>query len=194
MMQRRHFQTTESKTLYRDSILGLREDTVRTPEGVDILRKVIEYRPACAVVPLTDDSKILMIYHYRHPIQMAIWDIPGGFVEGDETEAECALRELREETGHSARSVELLVEFNPEPAFSNHSISLFLATGIEADPQAARHENEIREIGLFSLAEARKMIQDGRARSSWTVVGVLACLVMLDRLHVSGHSTGRKDQ
>jgi len=47
-----------------------------------------------------EESKILMLNHVYHPT--ASWGLPGGWLDKDEAPAECALRELKEETGLSA--------------------------------------------------------------------------------------------
>lgn len=53
---------------------------------------------ASAAVLRNNDTEVLMVKHVRHD-GSAYWQFPGGGVSGDETLAEAALRELKEETG-----------------------------------------------------------------------------------------------
>jgi ADP-ribose pyrophosphatase YjhB (NUDIX family) len=62
---------------------------------------VARHRAGVTLVCFNHEDHVLLLRHVFHPI--APWDLPGGWLERDESPAECALRELREETGLQAR-------------------------------------------------------------------------------------------
>ena len=63
----------------------------------------IGHQGAAAVVPVTDDGKILMVRQYRNSVDRYTLEIPaGGLNSKDEPTIEAAARELEEETGYAA--------------------------------------------------------------------------------------------
>ncbi len=59
------------------------------------------------LVVLNEQGDILMLKHVFHPY--APWGLPGGWLGRDEDPRDCALRELREETGLTAVLDQVLV-------------------------------------------------------------------------------------
>lgn len=176
------FRRLESRVIFRDELLGLREDTVATPADALITRKVVEYRRSVAVIALTADDKAILVRHFRYPVGRVLWDLPGGILERSETVMECARRELLEEAGYEARRYEQVLEFYPEPAFTDHMITIVLAE--EAAPSAAHGaiELEISEVGTFDLQDTPRLIHERVIGSSWTIIGM-----MLAFLRVTSH-------
>src|SRR5437879_1204475 len=73
LMSEQQFQRLESKIIFRDETLGLRKDLVRTPSGNLLWRKVVEYQKASTVVALTEDLRVLLIRHFRYPVNTYVW-------------------------------------------------------------------------------------------------------------------------
>jgi ADP-ribose pyrophosphatase len=95
----------ESSTsiLRREPWLEVFEEHIRLPDG----RRVddfytIRLRNFVVVAPLTERGELVLVSHYRHGPRRVTWSLPSGFIEGDESPAEAARRELLEETGHVA--------------------------------------------------------------------------------------------
>lgn len=172
-MSRREFQTISSQQVVLRSGLIVREDSVREQQGGDLFnRTVVQYRPAAAVVAMTPSSEVVLINHYRHPIGKYIWEIPGGSIDAGESPQQCAHRELSEESGYNVATLEHLVTFCPEPAFTNHQITIFLGSPAHKLDLVER-EIEIDAVRLFRLKEALAMIRSGDIISSWSIVGIL---------------------
>lgn len=73
---------------------------LRYPMGLAIRLIVPKYRTGVALVCLDSSGRVLLLRHVFHPTKP--WGLPGGWLDRDESPAECALRELREETGLEA--------------------------------------------------------------------------------------------
>lgn len=154
-------------------MLGLRIDTLEDSGGARLQRKVVEYRPASAAIALDADSRILLVKHYRHPVEGFLWELPGGMIEPSEDACACALRELWEETGYRGANPTHWLDFHPEPAFTDHVVSLVKVDCHERDRAAGRDERELVDVAFFEPAEALRMTRSGEIASSWTVIGVL---------------------
>jgi 8-oxo-dGTP pyrophosphatase MutT (NUDIX family) len=159
--------------VFADDVLGLRKDTLEAAAGERFERTVVEYRPAGAAIALDAASRILLVKHYRHPVERFLWELPGGMIEADEDACDCALRELWEETGYRGANPTHWLNFHPEPAFTNHVISLVKVDcqGRPGRPPIA--EAELGEAAFFDLDQALRMTQSGEIGSSWSVIGVL---------------------
>ena len=84
---------------YQGTILKIYEDTVLA-NGHEAHWDFIHHDGAAAVVPVTDDGKILMVRQYRNALNRETLEIPAGKLDApDEPKIECAYRELEEETG-----------------------------------------------------------------------------------------------
>lgn len=165
------FRKLAERQVYRDEALGLRIDTVETPKGQVLSRKVVEYRKSAAVVPVLSDERVLLISHYRHPIGNELWDIPGGIIEPGEDPADSAARELQEETGYAAGKLTKIFRFHPEPAFTDHEIFLYRAEDLIRRERC--HEEEIRDCRAFPRDDLTEMLASGAISSSWSVIGLL---------------------
>lgn len=83
------------------------------------------------VVPLRDDGQVVLVRQWRYGIESTSLEIPGGLVDPGESPRTAALRELEEETGYRAGSIEKLTALSPNPALFTNTISFWLATDLE---------------------------------------------------------------
>ncbi len=106
------------------------------------------------VVPLTRDGRVVMIRQYRHGAGEVTLEVPGGIVDPGESPAQAAARELLEETGYRAGSLEALGHVNPNPALFGNRLHAFVARDVE---RVAKVANEAREETLVELVGRRDL-------------------------------------
>ena len=118
------------ETLYRGKIVNVRLDRVALPDGREATREVVEHPGGVAIVALTDDGSVLTVRQFRYPIGEVIQEIPAGKLEYGENPAECAARELREETGYVAARIEPLGVIYASPGVYGERLHLYFARGL----------------------------------------------------------------
>src|SRR4051794_34133180 len=92
---------------------SLKRVSVDLPDGVSFDQYVIELPEAVIVAAVDSDGSVLMVRRHRFILDRWVWELPGGYVdEGEDLDA-AARRELEEESGWRAGSVEDLVSFQP---------------------------------------------------------------------------------
>ncbi|HZX47387.1 MAG TPA: NUDIX hydrolase [Clostridia bacterium] len=165
-------KTLESKTVYKGRIINLRLDSVVLENGNTALREVVEHPGAVGIVALKDNGDIVMVKQYRKAADQVLLELPAGKLEPGEDPADCAARELTEETGYIAGDLRYLVSFYTSPGFSNEVMHMFLATGLregENDPD----DDEMVETVEISPDRAMDMILEGEIKDGKTIAGIL---------------------
>ena len=94
---------------------------------------------AVGVLALDEQDRLLLVSEYRHPMGQVVTDIPMGSAARDEDPAAAAARELREETGWTAGSLEHIGGLHPVPALTSLRFEFYLGRDLEegeAEPDA----------------------------------------------------------
>jgi 8-oxo-dGTP diphosphatase len=116
-------------------------------------------RPAvtadCVVITKEEQPKVLLIQRGADPYK-GCWAFPGGFMNMDETIEECAKRELEEETGLRAASVEQFHTF----------------TSVNRDPR--ERVITVAHLALVRLSEVQG--GDDAERASWFALNEIPSL------------------
>jgi len=159
-----------SREVYRNDWLTLREDGIRRPDGSPGIYAVID-KPTYALVIPRDGDRFHLVEQFRYPLGMRRWEFPQGTAPGHEESdpIELANRELREETGLRAASMELLGTLDVAPGMSSQRGRVFLATGITEGEHDREHEEQDMQSDWFSRAQLERMIRDGDICDAQTV-------------------------
>ncbi len=168
------FERLNRELKYQGVIVGMYEDTIRTPGGKITHWDFVHHDGAAAVVPVTEDGRILMIRQYRNAIDRMTLEIPAGKLNGpDEPGIACAGRELEEETGYRSDNLEYLISLNSSVAICDELIEIYTAHDLVP---ACQHldENEYVDVIPCDIDELCRMIYDGELKDSKTVAGLLA--------------------
>jgi ADP-ribose pyrophosphatase len=166
-----------TRRVYQGRLLNVDLDRVRTPNGTELELEMIRHPGAAAVVPLlsepdSDDPVILLIHQYRYAARGLVWEIPAGVLEPGEEPAECARRELLEETGAVAQRIEPLTTVYTTPGFTDERIHLFMATGIRTGAAAPRPD-ELIEVQPHPMSRVLEMIRDGQMVDAKSITALL---------------------
>ncbi len=121
-------------TLLSGGFLEVRRDDVRLPDGSPATREYIRHGGAVAVVPLLDDGRCVLVRQYRYPLAKVLLEWPAGKRDAGEATLACAMRELAEETGYTAREWAYGGEIHNAAAYSSESIWIWFARGLVAGP------------------------------------------------------------
>lgn len=161
----------ESQKIYAGNILTLRVDTVLLPNGRKATREVVEHPGAVAVVPITNEGKIVLVRQYRYPVARELLEIPAGKLQVGEDPAACARRELSEETGFLCDQLEPLAQFFTTPGFADEKMYLFCARAMRV---AAPHPDadEFINVESYSAQEIRDMMARGELCDAKTLLGI----------------------
>jgi ADP-ribose pyrophosphatase len=160
-----------SRRIFKGRVVTLDIDTVTLPNGATIELEMIHHPGAAAVVPMKEDGTVILIRQYRHAAGGYIYEIPAGKLHPGEDPKVCAARELQEEIGYRADSLELLTSVLTTPGFTDEVIHIFKGTGLTKGKQDLDHD-EVIEIVELPLEKALAQIIDGTIRDAKTIVGL----------------------
>ena len=170
-----------SREVYRNNWLTLREDQIQRPDGTPGIYSVIE-KPTYALVIAQDDDRFHLVEQFRYPLGMRRWEFPQGTAPGHEESdpIELAHRELREETGLRADSMEFLGMLDVAPGMSSQRGRVFLATGLTEGEHDREHEEQDMHSEWFTREQVERMIREGVITDSQSLAA-WALLVLVER-------------
>lgn len=165
-------QCIESQPVYEGHFLRVRRDRVRLPDGKEAAREYIRHPGAVMIVPLLDDGRLLLERQYRYPMGRVMLEFPAGKLDAGEGALACAQRELREETGYTAREWAHAGVLHNAIAYSDEGIQIFFARGLSAGARQL-DEGEFLDLVTHSPAELDQLAQAGELTDAKTLVAML---------------------
>lgn len=127
---------------------------------------VLALRPGAA-----GDDEVLLVKNQRYPIGQELLELPAGTLEPGEDVEVCALRELEEETGYRANSIERLGAFFTAPGFCTELLHAFLATDLEPSEQNLDEGEELEAVAM-PLAELQDLVRRGQVFDAKTLAAL----------------------
>ena len=165
-----HERKTNSEMIYRGKIINLRRDDVVFPDGKKATREIVEHHGAVGIVPVDDEGFVYMVRQFRYPFGEELLEIPAGKLEEGEEQRqlEAAVRELREETGLTAETMDYLGVIYPSVAILTERIHLYLARGL-TQGELELDEDEFLNVERIPFGELEDRIHRGEIRDGKTI-------------------------
>jgi len=158
------------KNIFKGRVLSLSLYTLSINKR-KVTREVIEHPGAAAVLAI-EDGKLLLVRQHRFPHGYVL-EIPAGTLEKGEKPLKCAQRELREETGHTAKKMTPLIKYYPSIGYNTEIIHCYIASGIKKVGSLQLDHDEIMSVVKIDFKKVVKMIMSGKITDSKTICAVL---------------------
>ena len=162
----------DSNFVYQGKRISFKVTNVNLPNGKVIRKEIVEHPGAVVVLPLLDDT-IVFVKQFRAAVNNWVYELPAGTLDkkGESLE-ECALRELKEETGYIADKATEMFRMYSSPGFSTEIIYSFLAKNLRKST-ASPEETEIIQTITLSFEEALELIRKDAVIDSKTIASLL---------------------
>jgi ADP-ribose pyrophosphatase len=164
-----------SRVVYHGPVFWVTADQVREPSGVEVRRDIVRHSGSVVIMAVDDsrpEPRILLVRQYRHAAQQYLWELCAGRVDQGESELVAAKRELREETGYSAKNWQRILNFYATPGFVAETMSIYLARDLRAGA-AQPEEDEVIDLKFLPLSKAVQWVVRGVIKDAKTISGVL---------------------
>ncbi|HJU03590.1 MAG TPA: NUDIX hydrolase [Nitrospiraceae bacterium] len=159
------------KNIYKGRVVTLNLETVTLPNGLTVELEVVRHPGAAAIVPMKPDGTVVLVQQYRYAGGGFLYEIPAGKLLPGEDPQECALRELEEETGYRAGSLESLLKFLTAPSFTDEIIHIYMASNLSMGHQKLDHD-ECLDIVEMPIEQAMDKIYKGMITDAKTIIGL----------------------
>lgn len=161
-----------SEVVFDGTLLHVRRDVVRLPDGRPANREYVVHPGAVLVVPVLPDGRLLIERQYRYPLDRVFIEFPAGKLDVGEGALATAQRELEEETGYRAASWVWLGVIHPVIGYSNESIEFYVAEGL-THVGAKLDEGEFLDLAIMSVDELLAALDRGEITDGKTVASLL---------------------
>ncbi|ASK63278.1 ADP-ribose pyrophosphatase [Virgibacillus phasianinus] len=167
-------KTIQTEQIYNGKVIHLQVDEVTLPNGKTSKREIIKHQGAVAVIPITQDNKIVFVEQYRKPLEKSIVEIPAGKLEPGEIPEVTAIRELEEETGYTTNELKFVTSFYTSPGFADEIMHIYMSDKLKPmEKKAALDDDEFIEILELTLDEAEKYMKENRIHDAKTNYAIL---------------------
>lgn len=163
------YEVVKSLIQYQGKFVAVKEDTILLPDGKTASREVVQRGAATAILPIDKHGNVILVRQYRHAVGQMLLEVPAGILEKGENPAECAKRELEEETGYQTNALEFICQMYPTPGFCDEQLYLYLAQDL-AEGKQNFDEDEFIEVEKYSIEQALDMVEKGEIQDAKTIL------------------------
>jgi ADP-ribose pyrophosphatase len=168
-----HFEKTlDSKEIFNGRVFRVIEQTVELENNKKARREIIRHNGGAAIIAVDEGQNAYLVRQFRKPLDMETLEIPAGKLEIGEDPYLCAIRELKEETGLTAKKVETLGSIFPSPGYCDEKLTLYLATDLTYGPMHL-DPDEFLSVEKYPLSECVLKIETGEIKDSKSVISIL---------------------
>ncbi len=164
--------TIASELKFNGRVIDVSSERLKYSNGREYDIDFVRHPGAAAVVALDAQERLCMVRQYRHGIADFLWEIPAGKLDRGEAPEVCAVRELTEETGVTARRWTSLGLYLPAPGIFTEVIHLFLAQDLELGAARPDADEEL-EIDWLPFDEALERVARGDWNDGKTAMALL---------------------
>lgn len=161
--------------LLKGDFLHAFRDTVRLPNQHLATREYVVHPGAVMVIPMLDTPeglRLVLERQYRYPVGQVMTEFPAGKLDPGEDPWLCAQRELREETGYTARQWARAGVLHPVIAYSTEVIEIWFAKDLRAGDRLLDDE-EFLDVFTATPDELMTWSQQGLVTDAKTLTGLL---------------------
>jgi ADP-ribose pyrophosphatase len=159
-----------SELVYEGSFIQLHRDQVQLPDGKQAAREYFRHPGAVVIIPLFDDGRVVMERQFRYPNNQVFIEFPAGKLEYGEDPLLCAQRELREETGYSAKQWHYVCTIHNAIAYSDEHLDIYLAQDLSEGEQAL-DEGEFLDVFTAPMTDVLEWVRIGKITDVKTIIG-----------------------
>lgn len=164
-------KTVSTTPIFKGTVISLRAENVRLPNGEEAVRELVHHPGAVAIIPFTEDGKIVVVRQFRKALEKTIIEIPAGKLEAGEQPKASAHRELEEETGYIAKEMTYITTFYTSPGFADELVHMYVAKNLDIGV-VNRDDDEFMDVLTITLEEAKALIQSGDICDAKTMYAV----------------------
>jgi len=169
-----NFRIINSKIIFNGKVFKVKLDEIKYLNSGNVSpREVVLHNGGAVILAVTNENKIILVKQFRYPFQDYLWELPAGKLDEGEAPLECALRELKEETGYSAGKIVKLGSIFTSPGYSSEELHIFLANNLSAGKTEREEGEEDMKLAEVTIDEFRNMILSGNIKDSKTISAYL---------------------
>ena len=161
-----------SEQILEGHFLQVFRDIVSLPDGKHTTREYVVHPGAVMIVALLDDGNVVLERQYRYPVQAVMIEFPAGKLDAGESSLACAQRELREETGYTAREWVRAGVLHPVISYSTEFIDIWFARGLSLGERKL-DAGEFLDVFTATPAELLGWCGNGQVTDAKTLTGML---------------------
>jgi len=167
----------QSQTILTTERFRVEEVTRTLKDGRTKTRSVVRHPGAVAIIPMVDDDCVCLIENYRVSVDQNLLEIVAGTLDEGESPLETAHRELKEETGYRAGSMEEIAWFYLSPGILDEKMTVYVARDLKVGKQDLDVGEEV-ENRIMSWSDAMQLVFSGKIHDAKT----MAALLLYDRM------------
>lgn len=174
------FELLKSEVLMQGRAFRIRRDTLKTPDGRETKFEIIEHGGSVILIPIDENGDIHFVRQYRHAAGKDLLELPAGTRDGDEPFEQCAAREIREETGMEAGTLQKVGEFYLAPGYSSEFMVVYLATELNPNPLEA-DDDEFLTVEKIPVRKAVELAEGGAMPDAKSLAALLTARPFLEK-------------
>jgi ADP-ribose pyrophosphatase len=159
--------------VYRNKWIRVREDIAEMPDGRTTVYGVCELGHCVGILPFISSTEVVMVRQYRYvQKEDSRWEMPTGGVHQGESLEEAAQRELAEEIGYRAATLDHISTFYTSKSVCDETAHLYIGHGL-TPAAVAPDETEFIEVAIMPFETVLAMVLGGEIRDAMTIIAVL---------------------
>ncbi len=172
----------ESKEVFKCPVFNVQQKAYLKPENKGPFKAyVLDVPDWVNIIAANEEGNVILIRQYRFGTDKIELEIPGGIIERGEAPRSAALRELKEETGYIATSIEQIGVVSANPAIMNNRCYSFFARFEDREKGEVQFDpDEMIETEFASIDQIRKYLKEGKISNAYVIAAFLWLLLRKD--------------
>ena len=172
-MRKGPYEIQESREVYRNPYIRVREDRVVRPGGSPGVFGVVEMKAGSSVLALNTRGEAYLVREYKYAQERETLEVISGGIDEGESPLDAARRELEEETGLRAAEWIELGRLDPFTTVIHSPNYLFLALGAEENRAPSPDDGEVVRVVRVPFKEAVNLVMRSEITHGGSSVAIL---------------------